>query len=280
MFRLFAEKDGETIELTRNPAYTITSIDGLTPPDATINSDYVVGLDGTQYNSSHVEDRQIIITMAISSSAGANRNNLYRFFRSGKLIRIHFRSDLRDVYIDGYVQNAYVGIFDQKQMAQITIKCPDPYFYGLQTMTASSGGTEALFEFPFSIQDPIPFSKLGVTGEIIIDNPSPTENGMVIIMTASGAVTSPCVTQIETGDYIEIATTLQDGDIVEIDTRDGQRNITRIRSGVRSSLLMSRDLGSTWINAVSGRNTLVLTAGEGSGDLSGTVYFSPKYEGV
>ena len=153
MFTLIAEnKYGQQLELTHNDAYVITEIDGLDPPDATINTSKNANADGSVYNSSYINDRQIIITMAINYPAEENRINLYQYFKTKMPITLYYQNDSRDVYIQGYVQNMQIGFFDKKQIAQITILCPKPLFNDVNDDTSKLSQIADLFEFPFSIE--------------------------------------------------------------------------------------------------------------------------------
>lgn len=71
---------GEMLTLTQNePRYQIVEIDGLNPPKANINSSTVAGMDGTQFISSKLEDRNIVITIKINGDVESNRQYLYKF---------------------------------------------------------------------------------------------------------------------------------------------------------------------------------------------------------
>ena len=83
MFSLTAENSrGEQLVLTQNPAYVITSIDGLNPPDAVLNLYKQAGADGMVYNSATLDARQMILTMAVNGPAEENRIALYRYFQT------------------------------------------------------------------------------------------------------------------------------------------------------------------------------------------------------
>ena len=73
-------KYGDILELTHNPAYVITSIDGINPPDAVINTTRNANADGSVFNSSYIDNRVITVTMAVNSPAEENRIRLYKFF--------------------------------------------------------------------------------------------------------------------------------------------------------------------------------------------------------
>ena len=84
MFTLKVEnKKGAIFELThKEDQYQITNIDGITPPNANINtSDYANG-DGSSFNSSKIPNREIVITINIKGDVQKNRLALYRYFRN------------------------------------------------------------------------------------------------------------------------------------------------------------------------------------------------------
>lgn len=152
MYTLIAQnKYGQQIELTDNPDYTITSIEGLNPPEAVINTSRNANTDGSVYNSSYVGDRQIIITMAINYPAEVNRINLYTYFKTKMPITLFYANDTRNVYIQGYVKAFTVDFFAKKQVAQITIECPKPFFSDVDNDSQILSQVASLFEFPFEI---------------------------------------------------------------------------------------------------------------------------------
>ena len=59
----------QTLQLTQNPNYTIKEVSGLDPPEAIINKTRNANTDGSEFNSSYLNDRQIIITMTIEAPA-------------------------------------------------------------------------------------------------------------------------------------------------------------------------------------------------------------------
>lgn len=154
MFTLIAQnKYGQQLELTHNDAYVIESIDGLDPPDAQINTTKNANDDGSVYNSSYVDNRVITITLAINGPAEANRINLYKYFKSKMPVRLYYKNETRNVYIDGYVQRMPIGFFDPKQIVQITIFCPKPFFNGATDSLTDFSSVISEFEFPFSVEE-------------------------------------------------------------------------------------------------------------------------------
>lgn len=185
MYTLIAEnKYGQQIELTDNEAYVIMSIEGLAPPDATINTSKNANADGSVYNSSYVNDRQIIITMAINYPAEDNRIALYTYFKTKMPITLYYENDTRDVYINGYVQNFTVDHFAKKQIAQITIQCPKPLFKDVDDNSQTLSQVVSLFQFPFAIElgkNFIPYPYY---------NDSKEANGITWTVNADGTITA------------------------------------------------------------------------------------------
>ena len=154
MYTLIAQnKYGQQMELTHNDAYVIESIEGLDPPDAVINTTRNANADGSIYNSSYVDNRQITITLAINGPAEANRIQLYKYFKNKYPVRLYYQNGTRDVYIDGYCKTIQIEFFKKKQIAQITILCPNPFFKSVENQLIDFSSVTAEFEFPFSVEE-------------------------------------------------------------------------------------------------------------------------------
>lgn len=285
MYSLTVENaNGEQMNLTHNPNYTITNIDGLYPPDATINTVGRAGHDGSLFNSAYVNNRQIILNFVINNSACENRNNLYRFFQTARPVRLIYTNDLRWVYIDGYVKNSPVGFFAKKQNVQVTIICPDPFWHSPVPAEGTTGQAQSLFEFPFSIDsNGIPFSDTEWLDPhtAYIWNPGTVASGVIIELRAgANGIVNPRVYHQNTDKYIKVNTTLSEGDVLTIDTRTDHKRIARRRSGTDTNMIGYRDPGSTWLTMEPGDNVYILGAAYGLSDLSCLISGISNFEGV
>lgn len=282
MYTLTVEnKYDEQLALTDNPAYAITDIDGIDPPDANINTTKNAGADGSEFNSSYVNDRQITITMVVNAPAEVNRINLYKYFKSKFPVRLYYTNDTRDVYIDGYVQNISVGFFDKKQTVQIVIYCPKPYFNGATDSVQEFAAIEDLFEFPFDIaEEGTEFSDLLLGLEKSIINNGDVETGVVITLQATGSVVTPKIYNVETAESFILNTTLQAGDLVTINTRQGEKAITLLRNGVSSNLIGALEQGSSWFILNPGDNVFTVAADANPENMIVTFTVTDQYEGV
>ena len=190
MYTLIAEnKYGEQLEITNNPRYVITDIDGLYPPEGVINTTQVANMDGSVFNSSHINDRVITITMAINGPAEANRLLLYRYFKTKYPVRFYYKNGVRDVYIDGYVSKFSVEYFEKKQTAQIEISCPMTLFRAVKESVTEFANIENMLVFPFAIEVAgIPFSEIALGEQKTIINGGDVETGVIIKLNALGTV--------------------------------------------------------------------------------------------
>lgn len=282
MYTLKAENQyGEQMELTHNDAYSIKSVIGLDPPDAVINTTRNAGQDGSIYNSSYLDNRVITITLAVNYPAEANRIQLYKYFRSKLPVKLFYSNGVRNVFINGYVQSMQVAYFDKKETCQITIICPDTLFSGLGYGYENMSNILDEFEFPFSIaEEGIPFSDILAAQEKNIINYGDIETGALITIEARGTVENPEIFNSETSAYMRIQVEMQEGDIIEINTRAGQKSITLERSGDKSSLVGSITEGSTWIQLLPGDNVFGAYADSGLEYMDVSFEVIYKYQGV
>ena len=264
MYTLIAEnKYGEQLEITNNPRYVITDIDGLYPPEGVINTTQVANMDGSVFNSSHINDRVITITMAINGPAEANRLLLYRYFKTKYPVRFYYKNGVRDVYIDGYVSKFSVEYFEKKQTAQIEISCPMTLFRAVKESVTEFANIENMFVFPFAIEVAgIPFSEIALGEQKTIINGGDVETGVIIKLNALGTVLNPKIYNVDTSDRMTLSVEMQAGDEITINTRKKEKSITLLRDGVQTNIVGKLDAGSTWFNLIPGDNIFTYEADE------------------
>lgn len=282
MFTLIVQnKYGERLELTHNNSYTISNIDGIDPPEATINVTRNANYDGAVYNSSFMNERQITITLAINKPAETNRINLYRYFKSKMPVRLFYKNRSRDVYIDGYVKSVQIGFFDKKQIAQIVIHCPRPHFNGATPDIQEFSSNVPMFEFPFAIEEAgIPFSEIILAQEKSIINHGDLETGVLINIHSMGAVSNPKIYNVETLEHMIFNVDLDSGDDIYINTIQGEKSITIIKDGVRLNGIGYLDVSSTWFQMLPGDNVFTVDATDGAEYLFVTFTMTDQFEGV
>lgn len=135
----------------------VKSLKGIGPGKATINVTDLASSDGGIYNSSRSETRNITITLGITDfylnnqyySVEENRRKLYTFFRKKNNILFIVHTDKVDYQIEGYVESCEPNIFSKNETVDVSIICPDPNWYPVDSSKSSSfSATEDAFEFP------------------------------------------------------------------------------------------------------------------------------------
>ena len=282
MYELIAQnKYGEQLKMTNNPRYVITDVDGLYPPEGTINTTQVANTDGSVFNSSRINDRVITITMAINAPAEANRILLYRYFKTKYPVRLYYKNGTRDVYIDGYVSKFSVEYFEKKQTAQIEITCPMALFRATKESSTEFSNIENMFTFPFAIEEAgVPFSYIALGEQKTIINGGDVETGVVIRLNALGTVKNPKIYNVDTIDRMILNVTMQAGDEITINTRKKEKSITLLRDGVTTNIVGRLEAGSTWFTLLPGDNVFTYEAGELPENLQCTFIINNQFEGV
>lgn len=273
-------KNGNILVLTqKEQVYQLQSIEGLNPPHGTVNTTVIVGMDGALYNSSKLETREIVITLKINGDAEQNRLALYSYFRTKEWCRFFYSNDSRNVYIDGYVTNVECSLFEQEEIAQITILCPAPYFSDLTEIVDDISSTVSLFTFPFSINEdePIPISELIENREANVINSSETEVGITIEITFFSAAQSVEIRNATTGEDITVNYGFQNLDVLKIITVKGKKSLRLMRNGTEINLFPALKKGSVLFQLQVGSNILESTC---DGDVNIKLYHSNLYRGV
>ncbi|MDE6777673.1 MAG: phage tail family protein, partial [Oscillospiraceae bacterium] len=251
---------GESFELTHNTKnYVVKNISGLTRPTTDINTSTGTG-DGTYYNSSKLQQRNLVIDILLRGNIEANRQNLYKIFPLKTACTIYFKNRNRNVKIKGYVEVLDGDIFTSQEQMQISIICPQPYFESLQTIYTELSKIMKLFEFPFSITEPIPFSEKRNLPLCSILNSGDTICGAVITISITGEVSDLKIYNTATQQFFGLNYTFQENDQITLNTQSGQKNISLIRDGETINLLSSMQAGSSWIQLATGINNFTFTA--------------------
>jgi phage-related protein len=247
--------NGEIFELTRNSAnYYVIGIQGLTRPATAVNTSTGGTVDGAFYNSSRVEQRNIVITVVINGDIETNRQRLYDIFPMKTKCTIYFTNANRNVKIDGYVEVLDGDLFVQREQIQISIICPRPYFEDLETIYTELSQIVRKFQFPFAIDEPIPFSEIVDYPLCTIHNGGDTSCGCIMTVTFTGSVTGFTIYHSTTQTFVGFNYSFAAGDTLTINTNTGQLSAILTRSGQNSNIINYLSAGSTWFKLLPGDN--------------------------
>ena len=284
MFSIILEnKNGDQLQFGMGSPFTITDIQGLNPPDATINTSQIALIDGSKYNSAKVNPRQINLAFAIEYSAAYNRIQMYKVLKAKQWIRFMYTGDQRDVYIDGYIQSIDIAYFEMKQIVTVSILCPAPFFKEAQIIVNELKNIISAFHFPFA-STASPQLVMGYYSNdagITIENTGDMECGLIIELYARSAVTNPKIFNYITHEFIGVNYEMETADLITIDTRKGEKTATLLRDGVETNIFNYVMKNSTWLQLEAQGSTFVYEVTSGVlGDLLVTFKHSNLYEGV
>lgn len=282
MFELSVENNrGEALNLSTSPNYTVYKITGLNPPKVTVNSSTNATTDGSNINAVRIENRNIVIYMTIEGDIEDNRINLYKYFPIKKTVKLYFKNGTRNVYIEGTVELIECDLFSNKQIAQISLICPKPYFKDVESLISNFGDVTALFEFPFSIAEAgTEISELTTNQRKSIINAGDVTTGVIISLFAMGTVVNPVLYDVLKNEQMALNFTMQASDEIVINTNVGEKSITLIRNGVSTNALGYMTPNSDWFTLESGDNLFTYEATSGSSNLQIKFTNSVLYGGV
>ncbi|MCM1218134.1 MAG: phage tail family protein [Lachnospiraceae bacterium] len=271
---------GEVLEFGSDPRYVVTA-SGLSPAAATINMSKAAMNDGAKYNSSRVNERNIVLMIYLLKDVEAARLNLYRYFPPKRKCTLYLKNGARDVYIEGYVETFECDLYAQGQCAQVSVLCPDPYFQDIDGTYTGVQKMIPLFEFPFAIEkDGVEMSQLYNDAVSTVVNKGDVETGLVIELRSSERVVNPSVYNKETRQAMSLRLEMQEGDRVVIDTNVGEKSVTLHRGGVSYNIINRLAGSPSWLQVSAGTSMFTYKCDEGYECLSVVFSFRARYMGV
>ena len=255
MFSLTIERlsDGSALELTYDEGkYQLVVVDGIELPEIDMATYDIASIDGTKVSNIKMPDREITATLYIRGNVETNRRAIHQLCRVRSVMRLHFVTYGGAKYIDGYVKSIDSNRFDNLVEMDITFTCPDPYFKAEQGVIVDMSRTYGAFFFPFGMNRVMGVQDLLRTATI--NSVSENETGIIIRVTFLASASNLRITNADTGEYLTINYSFSNGDILEINTIDGQKEVTlQHNDDIRSIIAYVAD-GSTFFQLRSGDN--------------------------
>ena len=142
-----------TLELS-NPfdiGINVRSIEGIGPPKGNVNYTEIASGDGGQFNSARASIRNITMQLGLMPvpTVEESRHRVYKYFPLDQQVTLRFETDKRLCEITGWVEECEPDIFSDDEVIDISIVCPDPYFYSVDSAlgTVNFSGVVDTFEF-------------------------------------------------------------------------------------------------------------------------------------
>lgn len=225
--------------------YMVEDIRGLDPVTAVLVSSSFAGMDGTQYQSSRREERDLIFTIALepdfdlANTVRELRTHLYDFFMPKSEVTLHFTlEDELEVDVKGRVKSFETSIFTKEPAVDITIVCNDPDFVDPEPVVING-------------------STVNTTTETVINYDGTVETGIELVLNVNRSLSEftiyhrPPDGTVRTFDF---EGALVAGDVLRISTVVGNKYVTLTRGGTTTSLLYGKSPQSNWTEFQKGAN--------------------------
>lgn len=271
-FSLILENEyGEQLDFSATAnQYMVTEISGLSPPDGTISTSSYAGMNGSYQNNAFIEKRNIVINFKMQGiDIESRRHALYRVVKPSRYIRVYYRTPGFDVYTEGTVETCHVDNFSILASGQISILCPDIYWYSRTPVYSYYSRLLKAFTFPFpEDDDPFPLGIYNSASLVSVQNNGDEVGITITIETESGenipdtAANSPIIYNTATEEYLQIRGEIRKGDKLIITTKTGNKTVTLIRNGIAENAINRLAAGSTWLTVRPGENRFRVDGGQ------------------
>lgn len=264
---------GEQIDLTTTAnRYMVSEIDGLYPPAGTISTSNYAGMNGSYLNNAFIEKRNVVISFEMRGfDVELRRHELYRVVKPSRYIKIYYSTKNISVYAEGIVETCEVENFEKLTNGQISILCPDIYWYSTETQIAE-------YSVCPDNDEPFPIGAYNTQDMMTINN-SGDEVGFTLEI-SGGPAKNPTIYNALTDEYMQISGDIQKGDVITITTKTGNKTVLLKREGVVTNIINRLVSGSTWLNLKAGENKFYVRASEGLSSLKVRLIHRNAYLGV
>lgn len=225
------------------------------------------------------QPREIVIDLMIRQSVSVEEARAYilRHIKPKQAATLLLTYDLsgaeQSKAISGRVSHIDMPRFSDQVAMQITLYCSQPYWEDAVFIVKYISDIIDAHRFEITWHQPLPMGIYDMTRTREIMNEGDAAVGMVVTITAQGAVKNPALYNNLTGEYIGITDTLAVGDEVVINTIRGQKSITKNGVNVLSKLRT----GSTWLQLDVGSNILLVDADSGASEMYFALTFKQAY---
>lgn len=278
---ILENETGQQIDLSKTAnRFMFSKIEGLNPPAGTISTSSYAGMDGSYLNNAFIEKRNVVIPFEMRGfGIEKRRHELYKVVKPSRYIKIYYSTANISVYAEGIVETCEIENFEQLTKGQISIICPDIYWYSTETQIAEYSQIIGAFHFVFPDDDtPFPLGKYNSKNMMTIFNDGDEVGFMAEI--SGGPATNPTIYNADTDEYMQIQGEIQDGDIIRIFTKTGSKTVTLEREGVIMNIINRMVSGSTWLTLRPGENKFYLRASGGVSNLKVKLIHRNAYLGV
>lgn len=275
--------------------FIVKNIEGIMPGQVSINTTPLATTDGGLYNSARKDIRNITITVGLlfTPTVEDTRHKLYKYFNIKEKVTLEFQTDRRYSEITGYVENIDGDIFSEDESPQISIICPDPWFYSKTNEIISFSGIMPVFEFPFlneSVTDNLlEFGEIRLDTRISIIYNGDISTGVTIVTHYLDNPGDIDIFNVDTREHMKLYSDRvkkttgfipNAGDDVIISTINGNKYAHLYHEGFYYNILNAIDKESDWFKLTKGDNVFVFNTQHGNEKILMSFQYRDAFGGI
>lgn len=267
--------------------FILESVDGVYSIKNKVSTVENTMIDGSTYQGSVAEMRNIVLTLRDKNSHKFNRELLYRCFKIDSKGQLKYKEDDSVKVIDYYVESISITGDYESRSATVSLLCPDPFFYDENDINVYLAEWNPAFKFIHEFKatkEEIGYRSLVKIQNII--NETATDNiGITIQITAKGTVKNPRIIHAESNRIIKVGyeskpLLMSAGDILTISTVTGNKHVYLLSEGVRTEINHYLTEDSEYFQLQRGNNHIGYDADGGLDNISIKITYRLKYSGV
>ena len=281
-----SNQDGVSVtfgERTMNP-FLLEDAEGCYTVENNVTISENTMSDGGVYQGSVAKIRNIILTLRDYLDNVYNRNLINALFKSGEIGTLVFKEEDNERKIEYVVETINsTGNYGSRTYT-VSLLCPDPFFYAMSDITVYMASWVANFEFihEFS-EDGEEFGyRSNVRLQNIVNDNAANNIGMVISISADGAVTNPSIIRVESDESITVGSSSKPfsmvaGDTLRITTANNDKHVYLIRNGVTTEVNEYLTEDSVFIQLMRGENHIGYSADSGEDNMVVAITYRLKF---
>lgn len=276
----FSHKSITHVNITRD-------VTGIADVANTLYTSSSMNQNGETFLGQKFDTRDIVITGNINTTDKARKLDVRRTMQ--KVLNPELAGVLTYKYgdftrvIDCRVSDA--PVFKHKSVFTgftVNLKCTSPFWREDAESKDDVASWISCLEFELEIPEDEGIEFAYREPNVIVDvyNDGDVDTDMRIVFSATGTLVNPMLLNLDTGEFIKINAQLEAGDVVEINTKYGEKGATLTRAGVTTNYFRYIDVDSTFMQLAIGDNVFRYSADAGDDQLEVSIYHSDKYLGV
>ena len=276
----FVPDQGNALAMNYENGIIIRHITGATGMTVTTKTAQGYRQVGVSVSAQTVAGRDIIVDGFIFQENAQRKQELIKTFAPFVSGRLYWENRY---WIDVVVKDSPTVSQNKHSDFTFRLLAPDPFWRGINKETYVNGDVEKLFSFPINYGDPAVhrFGNKSPTGQFSILNSGEESAPLDITINGTAKITNPCVTNTQTGDFIQWNSDIEVGETLRIYHENGRIRVTLTDIfGVANNAIAYLDDDSSLFSIAVGDNVLSASADSGDTSMAVSISFYPLYSGV